>query len=68
MKAPWDTSERGSYIEGDSGDGTTTEATFSYTFPSGAMNTGDFLITAVIARWSDMSEYEETYTATVSSE
>ena len=68
VKAPWETSERGSYIGSDSGDGTTTEATFSYTFPSGAMHTGDFLITAVIYRWSDMSEYEETYTATVSLE
>ena len=66
VKAPWETSERGSYIGSDSGDGTTTESTFSYTFPSGAMHTGDFLITAVIYRWSDMSEYEETYTATVS--
>ena len=68
VKAPWETSERGSYIESDSGNGTTTESTFSYTFPSGAMHTGDFLITAVIYRWSDMSEYEETYTATVSLE
>ena len=31
------------------------------------MHTGDFLITAVICRWSDLSEYEETYTVTVSS-
>ncbi|MDE0637632.1 MAG: hypothetical protein OXI43_17480 [Candidatus Poribacteria bacterium] len=68
VKAPWHTSERGEYIEGDSGDGTTTEATMSYTYPSGAMHTGDFLITAVIYRWSDQSQYEETYTATVSLE
>lgn len=65
VKAPWDTSERGEYIEGDSGDGTSTEATMYYTYPSGAMHTGDFLITAVIYRWSDMSQYEETYVATV---
>ncbi len=65
VKAPWETSERGTYIEGVSGDGTTTTASLSYTFPSGAMHTGDFLITAVIYRWSDMSEYEESYTVTV---
>ena len=65
VKAPWETSERGTYVECDWGDGTINEATFSYTFPSGAMHTGDFLITAVICRWSDLSEYEETYTVTV---
>jgi len=68
VKAPWETSERGSHIEGVLGDGSTTEATFSYTFPSGSMHTGDFLITAVIYRGTDMSEYEETYTVTVSSD
>lgn len=68
VKAPWDTSERGEYIEGDLGDGTSTEATMYHTYPSGAMHTGDFLITAVIYRWSDMSQSEETYTATVSLE
>ena len=68
VKAPWDTTARGTYISGESGDGTKTESTFSYTFPSGTMHTGDFLITAVIARWSDMSQYEETYTETVSLE
>ena len=65
VKAPWDTSELGEYIEGDNGDGTATTATMYYTYPSGAMHTGDFLITAVIYRWSDMSQYEETYVATV---
>ena len=65
VKAPWETSERGTCVECDWGDGTINEATFSYTFPSGAMHTGDFLITAVICRWSDLSEYEETYTVTV---
>lgn len=67
VKAPWDTSERGTHEEYDPGDGTLTEATFRYTFPSGAMHTGDFLITAVYYLWSsDTSEYEETYTVTVS--
>lgn len=66
VKAPGDTSDRGEYIEGDSGDGTSTETSMYYTFPSGSMHTGDYLITAVIYRWSDMSQYEETYTATVS--
>ena len=68
VKAPWETSERGSFITDELGDGTKTESTFSYAFPSGSMHTGDFLITAVIYRWSDMSQYEETYTETVSLE
>ena len=68
VKAPWDTSERGSFITDELGDGTKTESTFSYSYPSGSMHTGDFLITAVIYRWSDMSQYEETYTETVSLE
>ncbi len=68
VKAPWDTSDRGSFITDELGDGTKTESTFSYTYPSGSMHTGDFLITAVIYRWSDMSQYEETYTETVSLE
>ncbi len=70
VKAPWHTSERGEYIEGDSGDGTTTEATMSYTYPTSGTTdaTGEYLITAVIYRWSDQSQYEETYTATVSLE
>ena len=63
--APWQTSGRGDYIGGESGDGTKTEAEFNYTFPSGSMHTGDFTITAVVSRWSDMSEYEGTYTVTV---
>ena len=65
VKTPWDTSELGEYIEGDNGDGSSTEATMYYTYPSGAMHTGNFTITAVISRWSDMSQYEETYVATV---
>lgn len=62
---PSETGDRGTYQTGSSGDGTTTETSFSYTFPSGAMHTGDYLITAVIYRWSDMSSYEESYTITV---
>ncbi len=66
VKAPWETNARGTYIEDDYGDGTSTTASLTYTFPSGSMHTGDFLITASIYRWSDMSEYgEETYTVTV---
>lgn len=68
VKAPWETSARGTYITYEYGDGTKTESAFSYSFPSGSMHTGDFLITAVIWRWSDMFEYEETYTETVSLE
>lgn len=70
VKTPWDTSEseRGTYITYEYGDGTKTESTFSYSFPSGSMHTGNFLITAVIWRWSDMFEYEETYTESVSLE
>ncbi len=68
VKAPWESSDRGTFITDELGDGTKTESTFSYTYPSGSMHTGDFLITAVIYRWSDMSQYEETYTETVSLE
>ncbi len=68
VKAPWDTSEKGTKLgNGVLGDGVSTEHTFSYTFPSGVMNTGDFLITATIYRYSDMSDYTQTYTVTVSS-
>ena len=69
VKAPWETSARGTYITGEGGDGSKTESTISYTFPSGVMHTGDFLITAVYYLWSDTSsENEETYTETVSLE
>lgn len=67
VKAPWDTSERGTYIDGDNGDGTLTEASVTYSFPSGVMNTGDFLFTASISRYADMSWYgDETHTVSVS--
>lgn len=66
--APWETKyrDKGTYQGGTSGDGTASTTSFSYTFPSGSMHTGDYLITAVIYRWSDMSRYEVTYTVTVS--
>lgn len=63
---PWNTNSSGTYQQNNSGDGTSTEASLSYTFPSGSMHTGDFLFRAVIYRWSDMSWHgEETYTITV---
>lgn len=55
----------GTYYEIDTGDGSTTEARFSYTFPSGAMHTGTYKITAYIYR-SDLSVYWEEYTVDVS--
>ncbi len=57
----------GTQMETDTGDGTTTEATFSYTFPSGTMYTGTYTITAYIYR-SDQSVYQESYTVEVSSD
>lgn len=67
VKAPWETTYYGTNVETDSGDGTATTASLNYTFPSGAMHTGDFKITAYIYRHSDLSVYEESYTVTVSS-
>ena len=67
VKAPWETSTYGTNVEIDEGDGTTTEASMSYTFPSGAMHTGEFTITAYIYR-DDLSVYEEAYTVNVTSE
>lgn len=66
VHTPWDTSSSGTYQQNASGDGTSTETSFSYTFPSGTTNTGDFVFRAAIYRWSDMSWYgNETYTVTV---
>ena len=66
VHTPWDTSSSGTYQQGACGDGTSTETSFSYTFPSGSMHTGNFTLRAVIFRWSDMSWYgDETYTVTV---
>lgn len=69
VKAPWDTNDKGTLI-GDAvlGDGELTRGTFSYTFPSGVMNTGDFLITADIWQWGDMSQSAVTHTVTVHSQ
>lgn len=67
VHTPSDTSSSGTYLQDSLGDGTSTSASLSYTFPSGAMHTGDYLFRAYIWRWSDMSWYgEETYTVSVS--
>ncbi|MDE0637931.1 MAG: hypothetical protein OXI43_18990 [Candidatus Poribacteria bacterium] len=69
VHTPWDTSSSGTYLQNSSGDGTSTSASLSYTFPSGAMHTGDFVFRAYVYKWSDMSYVgEETYTVSVSSE
>ncbi len=54
-------SNMGSTYAQDSG---STEASFSYTFPSGAMHTGDYTITAYIYR-ANQTVYQESYTVTV---
>lgn len=64
VKAPWEISHYGTNVEIDEGDETTTEASLTYTFPSGAMHTGEFTITAYIYR-ADLSVYEESYTVNV---
>ncbi len=64
VHTPWDTSSSGTYQDYTYGGGASTEASLSYTFPSGAMHTGDFVFRAVIYN-SDMSSYEETYSITV---
>ena len=51
--------EAGDYVYGGNSD--TTEATLSHTFPS----VGDYVLTAVITRESDMSDYDETYSLRV---
>lgn len=67
VKTPWDTSETGTYLEDDYGDGTSTTASLTYSFPSGTMHTGDFIFAADIYRWVDMSwQSKETYTVSVS--
>ncbi len=53
----------GTEVEIDTGDGSTAEASLSYTLPSDAA--GEYTITAYIYR-SDQSVYEESYTVTVS--
>ena len=67
VKAPGNTSARGTLERYVSSDGTQTESTFSYTFPSGAMYTGDYVITAYYYLWSsDPAPHEESYTVNVS--
>ena len=65
VKAPWETTSLGTNVETDSGNGTATTASLNYTFPSGAMHTGDFKITAYIYA-SSGSVYEYSYTVAVS--
>ena len=63
VKAPGDTGSYGTQVEIDSGDGVTSDASLSYTFPADAA--GEYTITACIYR-SDQSVYEESYTVTIS--
>ena len=65
VKAPWETTALGTNVEIDSGDGTTIKASLNYTFPSGAMHTGVFKITAYIYP-STGSVYEYSYIVNVS--
>lgn len=66
VHTPGDTSSSGTYLQSNSGDGTSTDTSLSYTFPSGTMHTGSYLFRAVIYQWSDMTWYgEETYTVIV---
>ncbi|RKU12066.1 hypothetical protein C6502_06725 [Candidatus Poribacteria bacterium] len=64
VKRPWDTSYYGRNEATDSGDGITNEASFSYVFPSGAMHTGSFKITAYIYT-GDNNVTEYSYTVDV---
>ena len=65
VKKPGDTSDYGTFVENDSGNGTRTTASLSYTFPSGIG--GDYVITAIAYRWTDMSLIDEiSYTVSVS--
>ncbi len=61
VKAPGETGY-GTEVEIDNGDGSTSDASLSYTFPSDA--SGEYTITAYIYR-SDLSVYEESYTVTI---
>ena len=64
VKSPSETG-LGTSKEIDKGDGSTTTASFSYTFPSG--NSGDYKITAYMYDSdSDSSVYEDSYTVSVS--
>ena len=62
VKSPTDTSERGTLVETDTGDGSTTTASLSYTFASTA-SAGAYIITAYVTTSSGV--YEVSYTVTI---
>ena len=63
VKSPSDTSAYGTTVEIDQGDGSTTTADMTYTFPSDV--SGDYTIMAYVYD-SDNSVYEESYTVSIS--
>ncbi len=63
VKSPSDTSSYGTSQEIDQGDGSTTTASFTYTFPSGV--SGDYKITSYVYP-SSGDVYEDSYTVSVS--
>lgn len=61
VKAPGDTSEHGTWVETDHGDGVVRNATMTYTFPDDVPGTGaSYEITAYVYRW-DQSVYWDSY-------
>lgn len=65
VKKPGDTSDYGTSVKYDFGNGTRTTDSLSYTFPCGIR--GDYVITAIAYRWTDMSLIDEiSYTVSVS--
>ncbi len=63
VKAPGDTSEKGTNVETDSGNTLLTEVTLSYTFPDGVA--GEYIITAVVREAADASTQELNYNVSV---
>ena len=63
VKSPMDTSDRGTLVETDTGDGSATTASLSYTFATDAA-TGTYIITAYVTTSSGV--YEVSYTVTLS--
>ncbi len=63
VKAPSDTSEKGTLVETDSGNTRLTEASLSYTFPTGVA--GEYTITAVVHEGADVSTRELSYNVSV---
>ncbi len=63
VKPPADTSDRGSLVETDTGDGSATMASLSYTFAADAVS-GAYVITAYVTTSS--GTYEVSYTVTLS--